>query len=243
MRILIAAWIAALEAAAIAQPETAEALYAEGQAAYDRADYATAIEKWQASYQLSREPLLIFNVAQAQRQSGDCPHALATYRQFVAADPDPTSEQHVLALDFERELEARCGALPRVVQPDPRPETGDRLRLSVPEHRGRSLRVAGLGIGGAGAVSITVGLVLGHHGASIGDEVTAACATSCDWNALRDKDAAGRRDVTIGHVLDAAGAAAIVTGTITYYLGWQHGAITIVPAGREGGIATWSGSW
>jgi hypothetical protein len=51
---LIVAAIAAIEVAAYAQP-TAESLYDEGQIAYDKADYSTAIAKWQAAYDLPRQ--------------------------------------------------------------------------------------------------------------------------------------------------------------------------------------------
>ena len=56
--------IVALQIAAHAQT-SAEDLYTEGQAAYDRADYTTAVGKWQASYDVSKESGLLFNLAQA----------------------------------------------------------------------------------------------------------------------------------------------------------------------------------
>jgi len=245
----VVAAIAALATVAHAQP-SAEDLYAEGKAAYDKADYATAITRWEASYALSDEVGLLFNLAQARRLSGDCAGALATYRRFVAADPDPATDQHKLAEDFVRELEPACG-VPPPRDVDPQAKLGGGLnsvgRLNATENQavnsGGKLRTAGLATGGVGIAALATGLVLGHHGQAIGDEVTAACATSCDWGAQKSKDVAGRRDVTIGYVLDAVGVAAIAGGAVMYYLG-ARGGVTVSPRPREGGaVVSWSGSW
>ena len=228
---LIIGAIAALETTALAAP-TAENLYNEGQAAYDHADYPTAIARWQTAYQLSGESGLLFNLAQARRLSGDCAGALSTYKRFVAIDP--TADQHQLALDLARELEPSCGARP-VEQP---------LPAQVNARPGQTLRIAGLVAGGAGVVSIGVGLLLGHHAQALGAEVTTACAVSCDWTVQKSKDAAGRRDASIGYALDVVGVAAIAGGAVMYYLGDRESPVTVAPRGREGGaVISWSGSW
>jgi tetratricopeptide (TPR) repeat protein len=256
---LIATLIAVLEIPARAGGPSAEDLYAQGQAAYDRGEYLTAIEKWQESYRLSGEPGLLFNLAQARRLASDCPEALATYRRFLAADP--TSDQHQIAVDLAKELEGQCPA-PKPVRPAPRvpqvPKTEPELKTEpAPEikqptptppakrHSGHSLRVAGIAAGGTGIVALATGLYFGHHAQTIGDQVTSACRSGCDWTAWKAADAEGRRDATIGRVLDVAGTAGIVGGAILYYVGVREGvSITITPMTREGGTTvTWSGSW
>lgn len=247
--------IAALGGRAAAEP-SAEDLYTEGQAAYDRADYPTAIARWRASYEISGESGLLFNLAQALRLAGNCSEALATYKKFVAVDPDPTSEQHKLADDLARELDAKCPAKPatptQIEHPvGPGLNSGPSLNLGgeLTDHDdrpapGRSLRVAGLVTGGAGVAILVTGLVVGHHANTLGGEVTDACATSCDWATLKSKDAAGRRDEKIGYVLDGVGVVAIASGALMYYLGNRNSAISVVPAARDGGaVLSWSGSW
>ena len=227
--------LVALETAAFAQP-SAEDLYTQGQESYDRADYATAVAKWQASYDLSKESGLLFILAQAKRLSGDCVGAFATYRRFVAVDTDPTSDQHKLAVDFVRELEGKC--------PDPQPVLilpPKIERVPVRMQSGRTWKIAGIVTSSVGAAAIAVGLGLGHHGASIGDEITAACQVSCDWAALKDKDARGKRAVTIGRVLDVVGVAAIAGGAVFYYLGVRQ-EVAVIPT-TGGGVVAWSGSW
>ena len=251
---LIAA-IVALENAALAQPG-AEDLYTEGQAAYDHADYKAAAAKWQASYDLSNESGLLFNLAQAKRLSNDCAGATATYRRFVAADADEASEQHKLAEDLVRELEGKCPEKPAVVPPPKvvnHPTLDDTLNLgagindrkSGRTRSGRTWKIAGLVTGSVGVAAIAVGLGLGHHGASIGEEITAACQPGCDWDdALKDKDARGRRAVSIGKALDAVGVAAIAGGAVFYYLGVRQNALAVSPIPHDdGAVISWSGSW
>ncbi len=219
-----------LEAQAYARP-TAEDLYAEGQRAYDSAAYATAVAKWTQSYELSRAPALLFNVAQAQRLYGDCVHALATYKRFV--EIDPKSDQRALADVFVKELEPKCGTstrTPNLERPSAKP--------------GRPLKIAGLAVGGGGVALVATGLLLGRHANTLGDEVSRACSQTCDWAEQKDKDARGRRYATTGYVLDTVGLAAIAAGAVTYYLGVRKDSVVVVPQPHEGGVVvTWSGQW
>ena len=252
--LIILITIGVLESAARATP--AEDLYTQGQAAYDGGDFATAVTKWQAAYDLSKESGLLFNLAQARRLSGDCTGALATYRRFLAEDIEPASEQHKLAADLARELEGTCPttkpvmrAPPKVVNPSNvvsgvnlAPTLNDRKPDRV--RSGSAWKVGGLVIGGVGVATIGLGLGLGHRGATIGDEITAACRTSCDWAMLKDKDTRGKRDVAIGKALDVIGAAAVVGGAVFYYLGVRRDneALTVAPS-NGGAVMSWSGSW
>ena len=246
--VLIVITIAALKTVAIAAP-TAEDLSNTGQRAYDDGNFTTAIINWQESYQLSGANGLLFNLAQAKRLSGDCAGAITTYRRFIATDADKASEQHKLAKDLTRELEVTCPEQkPAVIQP---PKVVDHPKLLGPSdirplsasRPERTWKIAGLVTGGSGIVAITIGLGLGHHGSSIGNEVTAACQTGCDWEKLKDKDARGRREVTIGNAVAAVGVAAVAGGAIFYYLGVRQEVFTVAPAPSGGGFVSWSGSW
>ena len=249
--VLIAALITtAGTTAALAQPSP-ETLYTEGQLAYERGDYAAAITKWQAAYDLSKENGLLFNLAQAKRLAGDCAGALTGYRNFLSRNSDPTSDQHKLAGDFEQELASQCpeAPVPNKIVPPTQPKVAaislpadGEQRDEMPVTHERNWKMVGLVTGGVGVATLAIGLGLGHHGSEIGAEVTAACRTSCDWSALKDKDARGRREVAIGRVLDVAGAAAIVGGAVFYYIGVRQESVTIAP--RDGGvIVSWRGSW
>jgi tetratricopeptide (TPR) repeat protein len=242
---LIVAMLTARGVVAFADPapdptstSTPQSLYAEGQAAYDRGDFSTAIVKWRASYDLSHASGLLFNLAQAYRLRGDCANALLAYEQFITIDP--ASEQRPLADDLARELEVQCGASKTPLPPTPAPVL-DPPTVTTPE---RTLKIAGLTTAGAGAASLAIGLGLGHHAQVIGGEVTRACSISCDWDTEADKDTTGRHDATIGYVLDAVGVAAIVGGAVMYYLGDHEDGIHVAPTDRSrGAVLSWSRSW
>jgi tetratricopeptide (TPR) repeat protein len=225
--------LAAVSGNALAEP-TAEELYSRGKAAYDRGDWSTAIAQWQRSYDLSGAAVLLFNLAQAQRRFGDCTHALSNYKHFLELDPlEPKSEQHVISVDFIKDLEPTCGA------PSPTPYV-DRP-ITEP---GRSLRIAGLVAGGTGAALLVTGFIVGTHASAIGDDVTSKCAHGCDWPALESENAQGRRYEKIGYVFDAVGFAVILGGAAAYYFGNREQAISISPRPREGGaVVTWSCAW
>lgn len=233
-----------------AQAPTAEDLYAQGQAAYDRADWPTAIAKWKASFQLSGENGLLFNIAQAERQAGDCPSALASYRRYVGADADPTSDQHKIADDWVRDLEATCSPPQPPMTAQPKLAASLNLVGGLTDRKdrelrpGRTLKISGVAIGSVGIAVLATGLVYGYRAQSLADQVTTACATNCDWAAWKDKDAAGRHDVTIGRVLDGVGVATVIGGSVLYYLGVRQGSLSVDPHAREGGaVLSWSGTW
>jgi tetratricopeptide (TPR) repeat protein len=222
-------------ASATAAP-TAEDLFNAGQEAYDHGNYALAIDRWQESYRLSKEPALLYNLGQAYRLAGECKRALASYKQFVA--DDPTSERRPLADDLVRELEAKCGqsmstgAAPRPVE------------NTEATNSGRSLKVAGLVTGGAGVVLLATGLVFGRRASTLADEIGDACSQGCDWGEHRSKDSSGRRAAVIGYTLDGLGVAAIAAGAVMYYVGTRKSAVAVVPRSRQGGAAiSWSTSW
>jgi hypothetical protein len=62
-------------------------LFAEGLEHFKTRRFKEAVEKFRASYELSHVPGLLYNMAQAQRLNGDCADAVATYRLFLATNP------------------------------------------------------------------------------------------------------------------------------------------------------------
>ncbi|HXI61008.1 MAG TPA: tetratricopeptide repeat protein [Polyangia bacterium] len=65
----------------------ARRLFREGQFLYDLGDYAASIDRFRKAYQLTKAPALLFNLAQANRLSGNCARALNLYRTFLRVDP------------------------------------------------------------------------------------------------------------------------------------------------------------
>lgn len=58
-----------------------------GSKAYELGEYSRAIDEYTKSYELSRKPLLLFDLGQCYRKLGDNAKALHFYRQYVEAAP------------------------------------------------------------------------------------------------------------------------------------------------------------
>jgi hypothetical protein len=248
LRLIAVFMITALEGAAFAAP-SAEDLFDQGKALFEKGAYASAVAKWTESYTLSKEPELLFMIAQALENDGQCAKALATYRRFVASAP--RSEQRPLADEFIRELTPKCDvkAAPRrgatVETPVDHPRSDRNPVDDDNETHPAGLKIAGLAVIGAGVVSVVTGLYFGHRASSLGEEVTNACKSGCDWAVYGGKDAEGRRAETKQYVFAGIGATAIIAGGVMYWLASreQGPAPIAITSGRDGAMITWSGSW
>ncbi len=127
----------AAQAAPVAKPDpTAEAkrLYAEGTAAYNLSEYATAIEKYKAAYKLVPSPYLVYNIAQSYRLSKDFEQALEFYDKFLTQLPKAPNRAEVegFITDLKAQIAARdqAAATPpkTVVEPPP----GDSPPAAIP---------------------------------------------------------------------------------------------------------------
>lgn len=68
---------------------SATELFWQGNDAFSGARFAEAIDRYTRSYVLSHEPALLFNVAQSQRQLGDCQAARDAYAKYRQLEPNP----------------------------------------------------------------------------------------------------------------------------------------------------------
>jgi len=92
-----------------AQAKTrAQGLLSEGTAAYGRGDYATALEKFTAAYEIFPSPKLWFNIGQANRDLGRPVEAAAAFDRFLrnagAAPPETLAEARRSAAELKTKL-------------------------------------------------------------------------------------------------------------------------------------------
>ena len=73
----------------------AKALYDEGLKRYNLAEYPDAIKAWKEAYLLSKKPLLLFNIGQAYRLSGDCKQAMTFYDSYQREEPSPKNQDEL----------------------------------------------------------------------------------------------------------------------------------------------------
>lgn len=242
-----AALMVAAEVAGADEPAEAEKLFVEGQAAFDANRFDEAVSAWERSYELSKEPGLLFNIGQAYRQRrkpGDCAKALEAYQEYMKLDR--RADQRTLAEGFAAEMRSCAASEAPTTTAEPRSEppiAGSDEGTSG----GRTKRIAGLAIAGGGVALVVTSFYFGHRASSLGDEVTDACNedNGCDWAVFGPKDADGRSAQTKHYVFGGLGLAAIFGGALVYWLGSREAApapIAITPR-RDGAALTWSGSW
>jgi len=244
-RIAIATIVLVLSAhvAAAQAPTEAERLYTEGQTAYDAKRYDEAVKAWERSYELSRLPALVFNIAQAYRLRGSCTKAVETYRKFIALDPKSGERPTAEGLIKEMEPCADRPA-PEVVPKVVVPVVDDSKRDVVTRDQGRGKRIGGVVFAITGLALVGTGAYFGKCAQTLADEVRTACVEQCEWAELEAKDADGRQAAKLQYVFYGAGAAAAVTGGVMYWLGARSRATPVIaPRGDGGAMVLWRGSW
>jgi tetratricopeptide (TPR) repeat protein len=248
--IVLAAGTAHAQPAAQDDPiEVAKQLYAEGKRYYDIADYAHAIASWKRAYVASNAPMLLFNIAQAYRLSGNCDEALHVYAAYERAAPDLTNRD-----DLEQ-AKGRCNREPTKTHP-PAPEPAVGAPRSAPastpapvgippalneSHEHRNLRIAGIATASVGVVLGVTSFVFARHASSAADQVAAHRG---EWTATeRALEREGHRDATISIATGIAGGAAIVGGVALYYLGRESARRVDVAVAPTHAEVVWSVSF
>jgi tetratricopeptide (TPR) repeat protein len=217
----------AQEAPAAQQKAEAVKLVEQGMLHYDFGEYAQAIALFRKAYELTREPALLFNVAQAHRLAGDCHEALEAYRHFLRLSQDQALRAKAHAQS--EALRPNCPAVVEGRAPAAAVETG----RAPPARRslrpwGTALAAAGVAAGaGAGA------LLLWNHGryrdwsvenkqlaADHADQFQRQQANDARWRSIHKVDW-----ITAGLAIGAAVLAAAGT-TLWVAGGKRDGAIT-----------------
>ena len=87
------------------QLDAAKKAYGEGKALHDQGKLPEAIEKFKESYRLSRNPVLLYNIALTLDENKQTDNALFYYRKFLS-DAPPAADQRKAATDRVKQLEA-----------------------------------------------------------------------------------------------------------------------------------------
>ena len=98
----------------------AKQLYDEGLRHYQVAEYTQAIDAWKQAYLISKKPLLLFNIGQAYRLSGDCAQAMTFYDNYTDAEPNPKNQD-----ELDQAVAACKNAKPAVTTDTKPPATTD----------------------------------------------------------------------------------------------------------------------
>jgi len=224
----------------------AEKRYLEGQAAYDRGDYSSAVIAWRESYRLSGEAELLYDLAQALRLAGQTCDAFTTYQKFLAVGD---SDKVPMAQGFAKELTPKCAPEAQVTPPPPNivfaPPVFASPSFATPRRTSRSNKLIGLAVVGGGLALVVTSTYFGHEASLLGNQVTTACRVSCSWTTEKSVEARGQRDETFEWVTLGTGAIALGIGTwLTYEGVMQDQRLSIAATPVRGGAAvTWSRPW
>lgn len=93
----------------------------------------------------------------------------------------------------------------------------------APYHPGRKLKWTGGALIGAGAVSLGLGIYFGVSAGDAASRLEAHAAAGLPWtSADQELNDRGKRDETLGVSLVLVGGAALATGAVLSYLGWEQ---------------------
>lgn len=220
--------------------EEGRALFAAGRAAFGAERFEDALDHFQAAYDRSRRPELLYNVALAADRLGRAELALETYEKYLDSVPNSPfanqANERIAALrvtvqrrPVSSEPNEPAQAVPVIettstptqppapIAPEPVAAQPDRPEPPQPEPQ-RSLRTPALILLGGGGAALVVGLVLIGTGVAARADVEETRSILWTDALQKDYDAATRRTAS-GIVLGAVGLAAAASGLLMLVLG------------------------
>jgi hypothetical protein len=200
-----------------ANATAAAALYDEGKRHFDIGEYAQAIASWKQSYLRSSAPLLLFNIAQAYRLSGNCAQANRFYLNYRRVENHPKNQ-----VELDKAM-ARCAGI--------EPATGDAAgEPSASSTAGAAGTAGTAGAAGTAGTAGTAGAAAGSPPAGAphvaGATPGAATEPRPAPSASGAEPSAGRAWRITGIVTGAVGVAALAAGGL-YAIGAQHDSDTV----------------
>ena len=238
--------VCALATTAIADPDTvdpatqarAQKLFDDGQASYQQGKYLAAIDLFKNAYDLVRDPVYLFNIAQSYRKVADCVPAHDYYVQYLTAAPKAPNKDKVEQWIFElrpcvdkareRDLDAKRAAEDaerkrRDAEAAQRKMEGPQEPVETEVDNGGAMRITGIVLGGVGLLGIVIGATYGVKGNSIQSDIDAKCTApnTCLWDSmeiqsLHDDGESANTRAKIGYI---GGGVALVAGVALYMVG------------------------
>ncbi len=215
--ILVIALPAAAAPPTVPPPDPARDHYERGLAKYNLAEFDAAIVEFKQSYELSKAPRLLFNIAQAYRLKKDWESALYFYSTYLRADPNPPNLTDVEAKidEMKRALDEqhRAGATPTVATSTA--ATGGAAVTTEGRAPRRRTMALGIATAAVGVASLAVGGGLLGLASSDSSSLHQVAVAGQPWTpsnqATFDQ---GERAQTAGIVLLSVGGALVVGGGV-----------------------------
>ena len=196
--------------------EQAREHYERGLAKYNLAEFDAAIAEFKESYELSKAPRLLFNIAQAYRLKKDYESALYFYNTYLRADPNPPNLDDVdnKIDEMRKAIDARHKAA-AVVAPKPAPAPPAPPPVDRRPSK-RALKLGGATVAAIGLAACGVGAGMLGLSASDASTLHRVAVNGMPWTmADQAKFDEGEHAQLAGIVLLSAGGALVVAGGIT----------------------------
>jgi tetratricopeptide (TPR) repeat protein len=199
-------------------PDPAREHYERGLAKYNLAEFDAAIVEFKQSYELSKAPRLLFNIAQAYRLKKDYESALYFYSTYLRADPNPPNLSDVndkidemqRAVDEQHRKAAASSGTTTTSTTDGKAAAGNDRRAARRPLLIAGIAVAAVGVGALGVGGGMLGLSSSDAGKLHGVAVAGMPWTAAD-QAMYDE---GSRAQTAGIVLLSVGGALVIGGGV-----------------------------
>ena len=171
------------------------------------------------------DPTAVYNMGRCYQQNGQAEKAILQFREYLRKARDLNAEERRMVEAHLREAEADDRAK-RAAASVPQPNSGltplpdPTVGTTVPTDRStgnKKLRLAGIGVGSLGVVSLGTGLFFGLQAHSLQRQHE----KQDNMFSLAD-DKAGHRAATLQWVFYGIGAAVLAGGAALYYLGLDH---------------------
>jgi tetratricopeptide (TPR) repeat protein len=213
-------------------------LFDQGKAHYEANELQLAIEKFKQAYELAKDPVYLFNLAQAYRNAADCEQGFDYYNRYLEEDPSAANADSVRRWIEElrpcanriKALSTKAPAPAPVVSSVPSPTVVQPTQQTI--DRGSGLRTVGVLTAGAGTMALVVGIIYGVKAQSYENEIATACMRSCMWDDLASRDDAGQRANKLAWVGYIGGGLALGVGIGLYIVGTTKvERVTVMPSG------------
>ncbi len=258
--------IAALTSAGVAHaqapsPDPADAAYQDGRRLYDLREWDAAIARFKEAYRLRPDAPSLFNIAQSYRLKGDCAEAANFYKTFKRNFP---KEKNIGKVDkFITDMDECAKSEPVKTEPvktepiktepvktepittEPvktEPVKTEPVKTTKPlpsADPGKTKRVAGVIIGGAGVVSLGATVFFGLRARAASKDATDARMGDTWTPAIETRGETAARN---GKISLGVGVALIGTGVVLYMLGRSGSSETatvgVVPS-HDGATLVW----
>jgi tetratricopeptide (TPR) repeat protein len=222
-------------AAPTGETETFESLVGQATGKFKEKDYAGAVALFERAYAVQPEPAILFNIGRIYEEAQNAEAAIGYYEKFIADEGVEAKDQEkavqrltVLRTIVEIREKEKARNQPKPVDPkpvvEPNPVKGPQTDTNPPSDQkpakpGRLLRPVGYTLLGTGALLLIGGGVAG--GLAKGQYNAFA-----DAKTLSDREAAGKRGLSLAHTADGL----FIAGGVVALIGVV---LLIVPAVRK----------